>query len=165
MKAQGVADNDIQTQYFNISQVTSWDNDKQTPVVTGYMVTNTVTVKVRKLLDKAGDVIDAVVAAGGNMIRINGISFTVDDPTPYYVQARDLAAANAADKAQQLAAKAGVKLGKVTYISENTNTATPIYPTYMLQEAMTAPAATITRLRSASVSWKLPPPCRWLTLS
>ena len=48
---------------------------------------------------------------------------------------------NAADKAAQLAAAAGVKLGSLSYISESTNTPSPIYRTdsYVMAEA--APAA------------------------
>jgi uncharacterized protein YggE len=144
LKAQGVADKDIQTQYFNISQVTRWDNDKQTEIVTGYRVTNTVTVKVRDV-EKAGVVIDAVVTAGGDMIRVNNIRFTVDEPAPYYVQARDLAVTHAAAKAQQLAEKSGIKLGKVTYITENSNTSGPIYRNYAMGDsAMAVPAPAIT---------------------
>jgi len=116
LKAQGIEEKDIQTQYFSINQVTNWlDNKEQ---ITGYRVTNTVTVKVRAIA-KAGDVIDAVVAAGGDLSRVNGITFTVDEPASYYVQARELAITHATDKAKQMADKAGFKLGKITYITEN----------------------------------------------
>jgi uncharacterized protein YggE len=81
IKAQGIEDKDIQTQNFNIYQTTRWSGDKEE--ITGYRVTNTVVVKVRKV-EKAGDVIDKVVEAGGDLTRVNGISFTVDDPQPYY---------------------------------------------------------------------------------
>jgi uncharacterized protein YggE len=92
----GVADKDIQTQYFSIYQVTKWDDFKDEQVVIGYRVTNMVT---------------------------NNISFSVDDPTPYYEQARQKAVADARAKAEQLADLAGVNLGQPTYISEGT-----IYP-------------------------------------
>ncbi|MFC1915064.1 SIMPL domain-containing protein, partial [Chloroflexota bacterium] len=41
----GVADKDIQTQYFGIRQVTRWDRDKEEEVAIGYMVTNMVVAK------------------------------------------------------------------------------------------------------------------------
>lgn len=128
LKDQGVDEKDIQTQYFNISKVTRWDNDKMTEVVIGYRVTNTVTVKIRDV-EKAGTIIDAVVAAGGDLTRINGITFTVDDPTSYYNEARKAAIANAKAKAQQMAAESGAKLGKITYITEN-NYFQPVYRSF-----------------------------------
>jgi uncharacterized protein YggE len=141
LKAQGIAEKDIQTQYFNISQVTNWDNNKET--VTGYRVTNTVTVKVREVT-KAGDVIDAVVVAGGDMTRVNSIDFTVEEPAPYYVQARALAMTHATAKAQELASKTGIKLGKVTYITESSNNYGPIYRNYMMSDsAMAVPTITV----------------------
>jgi len=118
----GVADKDIQTQYFSIYQVTRWDDTKNEEIVIGYRVTNMVTAKIRDI-EQAGPIIDAVAAAGGDYTRINNISFSVDDPTPYYADARQKAMTDAKDKAEQLADLAGANLGKPTYISEGT-----IYP-------------------------------------
>jgi hypothetical protein len=92
------------------------------------MVTNTVTVKVRKI-DQTGPVLDAVATAGGNLTRVNSVSFSIDDPTPFYNQARTKAVADAVATAKQLADNAGVKLGKVTYITESSNIPGPIYRT------------------------------------
>lgn len=114
----GVAEKDIQTQYFNISKVTRWDDDNQQEVVLGYRVTNTVTAKIRDI-EKAGAIIDAVALAGGDLTRINSIYFSVDDLTPYQKEARDEAMDDAKNKAEQLASLAGVELGKPTYISES----------------------------------------------
>jgi uncharacterized protein len=128
LKLQGVDEKDIQTASFSISQVTRWDNDKNESVVTGYSVSNTVTVKIRDI-KKAGVTIDAAAAAGGDLIRVNGITFTVDDPTAAYNQARDKAIQNAMDKAKQIAEKSGAKLGKITYITES-NSYYPVYRSY-----------------------------------
>ena len=113
----GVADKDIQTQSFSIRQVTRWDRDLEESVVIGYRVSNDLLVTVREI-DEAAALIDAVVVAGGDFIRIDDISFTVDDPTLLYVEARALAVADAAAKAGELAELAGVRLGMATYISE-----------------------------------------------
>lgn len=118
LKSNGVADKDIQTQWYSISPVTKWDDKTNEQTTTGYSVTNTVTAKIRDI-SKTGAIIDAVAGAGGNLTRISGISFTVDDPTAYYSQAREKAMQDAAAKAQQLANLAGVTLGKVFYISES----------------------------------------------
>jgi len=114
----GVAKKDIQTQYFNITKITRWDDKNQREVIIGYRVTNIVTAKIRAI-DKAGAIIDAVAVAGGDLTRIDSISFSIDDPTPYLAEAREKAMADAKAKAEQLARLSGVTLGKPTYISES----------------------------------------------
>jgi uncharacterized protein len=126
LKANGVDEKDIKTQYFSINKVTRWDDKGSTEIVIGYRVSNTVTVKIRAL-DKTGAIIDAVANAGGDLTRINGISFTVEDATEYEKEARDLAMADAKAKAEQLAELGGVNLGKPTYISESSYRTTPPY--------------------------------------
>jgi uncharacterized protein YggE len=118
LKTGGVAEKDIKTQVFNIQQLTRYDDKTQQPVVIGYSVTNTVTVKVRTVTT-TGAIIDAVTKAGGDNTRINSISFTIDDPTPFESEARQKAMADARAKAKQLADLAGVKLGEPTYINES----------------------------------------------
>ena len=123
----GVAEKDIQTQYFNIYKVTRWDRDDEQEVVVGYRVTNVVSAKLRDM-DKIGSIIDAVATAGGDLTRVDGISFSVDDPTEYYQEAREEAMADARAKAEQLAGLAGVKLGKATYIAEGSSGSTYTTP-------------------------------------
>jgi len=138
----GVADKDIQTQYFSIYQVTRWDDNKNEEIVIGYRVTNMVTAKIRDI-EQAGPVIDAVAAAGGDYTRINNISFSVDDPTPYYADARQKAMADAKAKAEQLADLAGVNLGKPTYISEGTVSPPVVYRDAGMEAMAPAPTTPI----------------------
>ncbi|MBN2075976.1 MAG: SIMPL domain-containing protein [Dehalococcoidales bacterium] len=118
LSSSGIADKDIQTQYFNIQQVSKWDRETEEEVVTGYRVTNTVTVTVRDI-EKVGTIIDAVTDAGGDLTRINGINFSIDDPDEYYDEARKEAMTDARKKAEELAKLANVDLGAATFISEN----------------------------------------------
>jgi len=113
-----VANKDIKTQHFAIYPVRRWSDEKGEELLVGYRVNNTVVAKVRKVED-AGAIIDAVTRAGGDYIRINSISFTVDDPAEYLDEAREEAMADAAAKAKQLAEAGGVKLGAPTYINES----------------------------------------------
>lgn len=129
LKDEGIKEEDIQTQQFNIRKLYDWEkvydgDEKQ--VIIGYQVTNVVSVKVREI-DNTGAIIDAVAVAGGDLTRIDSIGFTVDDPTPYYEEARAQAVEYAKAKAEQLAELSGVELGKPTYISESTYYATPNY--------------------------------------
>jgi uncharacterized protein len=114
----GIDKKDIQTQNFSIQQVSKWDDKTQQQIIIGYSVSNMVVTKIRTL-DKVGTIVDAAVVAGGDLIRINGIDFSVEDPSDYYVQARDLAMQKAKAKADQIAKDSGVTLDKPTYISEN----------------------------------------------
>ena len=143
LEEQGIAEEDIQTQYYYIQEVTRWDSDKEESITIGYRVTNTVTAKIRDI-QKAGSVIDAVAAAGGDYTRISGISFSIDDPSPYYEQAREKAVADAAEKAKKLADMAGVELGNPTYISESSYYPGSIYRGDLIQaEAASNPTTPI----------------------
>jgi len=138
----GIAQKDIQTGYFSINQRTRWDDSKQLDSVVGYQVTNMVTVKIRDT-GKVGNIIDSVVKAGGDLIRVNGINFSVEDPSKYYQDARGKAIAAAKSKADELAKLAGVTLGKPTYIAENAQY-TPTYGGYAnfsMSAAQAAPMA------------------------
>ncbi len=140
LKANGIAEKDIQTQQYSIYPVKQWDEKERREVLLGYRVTNLVTVKIRKLAD-AGDVIDGVALVAGDSIRINSISFSVDDPSSYYQQAREKAVKDAMEKAKQIAGVSGIKLGKVLYISETGAYAPVIYRDYDEYKAVSAPQA------------------------
>ena len=86
-------------------------------VIIGYEVSNQLTVKLRDL-DEAGSVIDEVTAAGGDLIRFNGINFTIDDTDALQDQALAAAIGDMMDKANQVASLTGVELGKLINISE-----------------------------------------------
>ena len=131
LKQSRVADKDIQTQYFSIQQVTRWDQDRQQEIVIGYRVSNMVIAKIREIA-KTGSIIDAVAEVGGDLTRIDNISFSIDDPSEYRKEARDKAMADAKAKAEQLANLGGVRLGKPTYISESISY--PVYPPVRVAE-------------------------------
>jgi uncharacterized protein len=118
LKANNIADKDIQTVQFNINPVYNYDNKTMQSIVIGYSVNNIVNVKIRNL-NNVGKIIDAVADAGGNLTVINSISFAVDNPEQYYTEARQKAMNDAQTKAQQLATLGGITLGKPIYISEN----------------------------------------------
>lgn len=118
LTSNGVAKKDIQTQQYSIQRVTRYDQPTQKEVFVGYRVSNIVSAKIRAI-DKTGTVIDAVTAAGGDLTRIDSISFSIEDPAPSLQAARQKAMADARAKADQLASLAGIQLGKPTYISDN----------------------------------------------
>ena len=118
-KAQGIADNDIQTSAYTMNPVTDQDGK-----VTGYRVNYQYNIKIR-VIDSVGKVMDAIVAAGAS--SLNGITFTIDDPSKYETDARTAAVKDALAKAQTLAAAAGVRLGPIISITEQSGGVMPVY--------------------------------------
>ena len=123
LKKHGVDDSDIQTNRLNISPSYDYEEimvrGKRTgrQVLKGYFVNNVVKVRIREL-EKAGEVIDRTASAGGDSIRINGISFTVDDLSPYKVLLRKAAVEDSLVKANHYATESGVTLGPLISLSE-----------------------------------------------
>ena len=86
-------------------------------VIVGYTVSNQITAKIRDLAG-AGEVIDRVAEAGGNLVRIQGISFSIEDPTELQAQALEEAVQAMVAKAQFMAEAAGVSLGNLVFMTE-----------------------------------------------
>ena len=125
LKKEGVEEKDIQTTRFNIyprydyEEVTINGKRIGTQVLTGYTVNNTVKAKIYEI-DKVGEIIDKGADAGGDYARINGVDFTVDDPTPYQTEIRKMAVEDAVGKAQEYALLTNVELGPVIELNEMT---------------------------------------------
>jgi uncharacterized protein YggE len=125
LKAAGIADRDIQTSGFSVNPNYVYPSEPdrngytQPPRIVGYSVVNTVTVRVAEI-ETLGTVLDQAVTVGAN--TINNVTFSVDDPSALYDEARKQAFADARDKASLYAGAAGVSLGKIASISE-----TPAY--------------------------------------
>ena len=123
VKAQGLADTDVQTRSFNIypvyeyPEVVEFGRTTQKQTLVGYRVSNTASIKIR-VLDNVGPIIDDVADAGGDATRINGISFTVEDTKPFMTQLREDAVNDALAKAGHFASLTGVSVGPLVYISE-----------------------------------------------
>lgn len=125
LRDTAVKSNDIQTRRFNIypnyDYIEEVVDGRRTSrrTLTGYTVSNNTAVKIRDL-DSIGRIIDAVVAAGGDDVRVDGINFTVEDTEPLMTSLREMAVKDALQKAAHLANLSGVELGKLVYISDAT---------------------------------------------
>ncbi len=123
LKAQGIADKDIQTNNYSInydarSAVTPVGASKtqSSPAETGvYHVSNMVQVKVRDLA-KVSAVVDAVIDAGAN--NLWGINFTLEDTSKVASEARARAVSDAKARAEEYAKLIGAKVGPALQVSE-----------------------------------------------
>lgn len=121
----GVDAKDIRTTNFSIWPMDKYDPSTGTP--TGektYSVDNTVYVTVRDL-DSLGDLLDTVIQAGANTVQ--SIQFDVADKDTALATARTDAVKDAAAKANELAAAAGVELGELQSVSYLTSPSYPVF--------------------------------------
>ena len=109
-------------------------------------------------LDELGAILDKAVNVGAN--TINGVSFSVADPTELYNEARKKAFADARGKAELYATVANATLGELESISESQNINSPIpMPMYARAEVQSADvpveAGEMTFEIGVNVQWEL----------
>lgn len=125
-----IADLDRQTSGFYLRPV--YENrpveEGQTAQIVGYEAGNLVTVRVRDL-SKIGVVLDSVILEGAN--NFNGLHFSLQDQSAPLALARQGAVADAMARAEQLAKAAGITLGAVLEMTENSQG----YPPMQMQAA------------------------------
>lgn len=149
LKAQGIADTDIQTTDYSINPQYSYSQavcppqpavyntsgagtnassaiycppGKQT--ITGYEVSQTVSVQVRDM-SKAGALLSGIGSKGAS--NVSGLSLTVSNQDALQIQARDKAIADAQGKAQVLAKSLGVQIVRIVGYSDNGNGGVVLY--------------------------------------
>jgi hypothetical protein len=113
LKSKGVAAADLQTSQLSVTPT----YDSATGRITGYEVTNQVTAKLHDI-GAAGGLIDAAGEAAGDAVRLQQLSFSIDDDSTSRAQARANAVRQAQAHAKQMADAAGVRLGRIRSITE-----------------------------------------------
>lgn len=116
LAALGIASRDVQTGQVSLSPVYSRQTNSKPAVIEGYRAALSLNVRVRDL-DRLGSVLGAVLRDGAN--QFSGLRFGVQTAGPLHDQARQAAVAEALRKARLYADAAGVALGDVLSISEN----------------------------------------------
>jgi uncharacterized protein YggE len=135
LKAQGIADKDIQTQAYRVAPKVEWQNGRSKR--TGFTGSNQVEATVREL-SKAGAVLAAALDAGAN--QVDGPQFEFANPQELERKALGLALQDAKAKAALLAEGAGATLGETLEIHEG-DAAPPVHPMPMMKRmAMSAMA-------------------------
>lgn len=112
IKGAGIDDKDVSTTSVELGP--TYD-DKGT--ITGYQATNLLRVTLRDL-KTAGARLDALVKAGGDQARIQGISLGFQDDDELLTKARVDAVKRAKSQAKEMAEAAGAKLGSVRTITD-----------------------------------------------
>jgi len=127
MEAEGIEKRDLQTSNFSIEPKIvypkNYNETREPPKIVGYTVRNSLTVRIRDL-GNLGSILDKSVTLGVN--QGGQIAFTNDDPSQAIEEARVKAMQEAIAKAKTLTGTAGVGLGKVLEISENSYRPQPV---------------------------------------
>ena len=156
LKSAKVDSKDIATQSVTVYPEYKYNTDGSSTLV-GYRGSQSFTIIVRAA-DTAGSVVDALVAAGGDNLQINGATPFIFDSTKSLEAARAAAVKSAKAKALSYAKLLGVKLGKVNYLVENS---APANYTPVMATAKSEADATVIDLGlqevsiSVSVQWAL----------
>lgn len=105
LKRMGISDQDIQTQEYSINKQYDYVDGRQ--IDRGYVVRNILRITIKEI-GSVGEVIDAAVESGANVVR--GVTFEIEDPSHFYQQALNLALVDAQGKAMSLANQMGVQV-------------------------------------------------------
>lgn len=122
LKILDVEEKDIKTNSYTVSP--QYENQAcngyvcptYSPKVIGYQVSQTVTVKIRKV-EQAGEVFGLLGKV--NITEISGPDFTVDDMDKLQAEAKEKAIKAAQEKAEATAKSLGVSLGSITSFSDD----------------------------------------------
>ncbi len=119
----GIPQKDVRTAQLSIQPVyASQDSGKEQKLV-GYNVVNHVSAKI-KHIEKLGDVLDRLIAAGATDVW--NVEFLISEADKALDQAREAAIADARRKAEVYARAAGVTLGRVVSIEEESGVSSPV---------------------------------------
>ncbi|HVV28798.1 MAG TPA: SIMPL domain-containing protein [Rhizomicrobium sp.] len=151
----GVPEADIQTAHFSVSPQYAGGANNEPPRLSGYQVTNQVSVRLDAVA-KLGPALDALVRAGAN--QMNGVDFSIRDTRQLLARARADAFADARTRAETYARAAGVTLGPILSISEGGTEVRPLRaaaPMMMAAKAVPVAAGEENVSADISVVWEI----------
>ncbi len=117
LRAAGVPDSDIQTRQLTLAPEFGRAPEGAPPPIVAWRATHLLAVRLRDF-SRIGRLIDEAVRALGDEALVQGVSFGIEDTAALAARARAAAMDDARAKAEDLAARAGVRLGRVLAIDE-----------------------------------------------
>jgi len=128
LKKSGLDEKDIKTTSYNLTPSYGYDSEKGVSFINGYIVENTVNVKIRDF-SKIGEILSGASEAGAN--NIYNISYELSDKDAAYKEALKLAVKNSEEKAKAMLSYFDVKT-KISpkQITEQSTYSEPVYPMY-----------------------------------
>ncbi|MCK4589822.1 MAG: SIMPL domain-containing protein [Nanoarchaeota archaeon] len=119
---------DIESQNYNIYEEYDWKEGGRESK--GFRTSHTLKITTEEF-DDVGEIVDAVIDAGGDDVRINYINFELSDALEkeYKKEALTEASRDAKEKAEAMASGLGARLGDIVSISDSSYSYRP-YPLY-----------------------------------
>ena len=157
LRQHGVDSADMATSGLNVRAEVNWQEGRG-QTVTGYLASSTLTIRIRKL-SASSQILAAAVAAGGDDVRLNGLTLGFADASAVEARAREAAWTDARTTAEHYAALSGTGLGKVVSLTQHTGFQAPV-PVAKLQRAASAESLSVEAGESSvtatvSVVWEL----------
>lgn len=141
IKKINAADMTVQTVGYNLTPLYDYSNQNQPPKLYAYQVTSTIRVKTTDI-GKIGEIIATATQAGATNISSVGFDLTDSTRKKAVNDALAIATKDATDKANAIAQSMGLKIDKISYITES-GVSVP-GPIISLQAEAAAKAGTVT---------------------
>ena len=161
IRGLGIGDDQISTSNYTVSPEQKYEPNKP-PTVTGYVVTNTVVVEVRKV-SQVGAVLDAALGHGANLI--SGLSFYSSNTEAARRTAIAAAVASARGDAEAAAKAAGGSLGGLLEIALGSYSPPSPRPVMLMRGAVAADAMQETPISPGQETLSVEVSVRWRFLA
>lgn len=161
LRGLGLGADQISTSGYTIYPEQRYEANRE-PVITGYNVTNTVTVEIRKL-DQVGPAIDAALAKGANMVT--SLQFYASNTEDARRRAIELAVQKARLDAEAAARAGGGTLGGLLEVSIGAYMPPQPRPMIMMRAAAAAPDQAQTPISPGEETVSVEVSTRWRFIS
>lgn len=156
LESADIAPIDIQTSNFSVQPEYNRNSSSNSQRITGYAVSNNVTVTVRDL-DNLGKMLDSFVTVGAN--QIFGVNFSVSETDGLFEAARNAAVADAMAKAELYAQAANFEIKRILSISEGGRSQPQMQEMAMMRMAadssVPVSGGQLTFSSTVSISWEI----------
>jgi len=140
LRQHGVEGPDISASGLNVRAEVNWQEGRG-QTVSGYLASSMLTIRIRRL-SASSQILAAAVAAGGDDVRLNGLSLGFADAAAVEARAREAAWQDARTTAAHYAALSGTGLGRVLSLTQHTGFQPPV-PVAKLQRAVAAESLSV----------------------
>lgn len=117
LKKLGVSDKDLKTTNYSVNPDYNYNGRQK---ISGYTVTQNIDLKLKNIKD-TNEAIDTITANGANLVGQIQFGFTDQSKAKLEEIARKEAVGDAKQKAESLAKTAGIRLGKIINVLEESN--------------------------------------------
>lgn len=148
MEKMGVPKEKIITLYSSVTPNYRYDDATGKRNVDGYRAYTSLQITVKDV-DNVGVYVDGALKAGAT--GLDGVSFTLEDPSMYYNQALQVAVKNANTSANAIATAYGKALGGVSAVTENSSMAIYESAKMATEELMMSDAGGSTRSNETKI--------------